>query len=117
MVPVSPPVPSVSPALSPMSQCPQRVPRCPQVPPPSLQPGAIVAAPYLEDGEWYRARVLGTLDSGHLDLYYLDFGDNGQAPPEALRALRCDRGDTAGVLVLSLSPGSGLTPVLAGVTS
>ncbi|XP_063032255.1 tudor and KH domain-containing protein [Melospiza melodia melodia] len=62
----------------------------PPVPPPSVQPGAIVAAPYLDDGEWYRARVLGTLDNGHLDLYYVDFGDNGQAPPEALRALRSD---------------------------
>ncbi|XP_058684786.1 tudor and KH domain-containing protein-like isoform X2 [Poecile atricapillus] len=62
----------------------------PAVPPPSVHPGAIVAAPYLEDGEWYRARVLGTLDNGHLDLYYVDFGDNGEAPPEALRALRSD---------------------------
>ncbi|NXH52861.1 TDRKH protein, partial [Rhabdornis inornatus] len=62
----------------------------PPVPPPSVHPGAIVAAPYLDDGEWYRARVLGTLDNGHLDLYYVDFGDNGEAPPEALRALRSD---------------------------
>ncbi|XP_066065394.1 tudor and KH domain-containing protein-like isoform X2 [Chamaea fasciata] len=60
------------------------------VPPPSVQPGAIVAAPYLEAGEWHRARVLGTLDNGHLDLYYVDFGDNGAAPAEALRALRSD---------------------------
>ncbi|XP_041332413.1 tudor and KH domain-containing protein [Pyrgilauda ruficollis] len=62
----------------------------PPVPPPSVHAGAIVAAPYLDDGEWYRARVLGTLDNGHLDLYYVDFGDNGQAPLEALRALRSD---------------------------
>ncbi|NWZ98979.1 TDRKH protein, partial [Nesospiza acunhae] len=62
----------------------------PPVPPPSVRPGDIVAAPYLDDGEWYRARVLGTLDNGHLELYYVDFGDNGQAPPEALRALRSD---------------------------
>ncbi|NXP42261.1 TDRKH protein, partial [Leiothrix lutea] len=62
----------------------------PAVPPPSIHPGAIVAAPYLEAGEWHRARVLGTLDNGHLDLYYVDFGDNGEAPPEALRALRSD---------------------------
>ncbi|XP_062367473.1 tudor and KH domain-containing protein isoform X2 [Cinclus cinclus] len=62
----------------------------PPVPPLSVHPGAIVAAPYRDDGEWYRARVLGTLDNGHLDLYYVDFGDNGEAPPEALRALRSD---------------------------
>ena len=61
------------------------------MPPPSVHAGAIVAAPYVADGEWYRARVLGTLDNGHLDLYYVDFGDNGEAPPEALRALRCAR--------------------------
>uniref|UniRef100_A0A8C3QG62 Tudor and KH domain containing n=1 Tax=Cyanoderma ruficeps TaxID=181631 RepID=A0A8C3QG62_9PASS len=57
---------------------------------PPVSPGAIVAAPYLAAGEWHRARVLGTLDNGHLDLYYVDFGDNGEAPPEALRALRSD---------------------------
>ncbi|XP_064257713.1 tudor and KH domain-containing protein [Passer domesticus] len=62
----------------------------PPVPPPSVHAGAIVAAPYRDDGEWYRARVLGPLDNGHLELYYVDFGDNGQAPPEALRALRSD---------------------------
>ncbi|NXX31833.1 TDRKH protein, partial [Nicator chloris] len=62
----------------------------PPVPPPSVRPGDMVAAPYLDNGEWYRARVLGTLDNGHLDLYYVDFGDNGEAPPEALRALRSD---------------------------
>ncbi|XP_048149285.1 LOW QUALITY PROTEIN: tudor and KH domain-containing protein [Corvus hawaiiensis] len=62
----------------------------PALPPPSVHPGDIVAAPYLDDGEWYRARVLGPLANGHLDLYYVDFGDNGEAPPEALRALRSD---------------------------
>ncbi|NXC28529.1 TDRKH protein, partial [Campylorhamphus procurvoides] len=60
----------------------------PPVPPPSVRPGDIVAAPYLDDGDWYRARVLGMLDNGHWDLYYVDFGDNGEAPPENLRALR-----------------------------
>nr|XP_032608767.2 tudor and KH domain-containing protein isoform X1 [Taeniopygia guttata]XP_032608771.2 tudor and KH domain-containing protein isoform X1 [Taeniopygia guttata] len=60
------------------------------VPPPSLQPGDIVAAPYLAGGEWCRARVLGPLDNGHLGLSYVDFGDSGEAPPEALRALRSD---------------------------
>ncbi|XP_042641190.1 tudor and KH domain-containing protein-like isoform X1 [Tyto alba] len=57
---------------------------------PAAQPGAIVAAPYTDGSDWYRARVLGTLPNGNLDLYYVDFGDNGEAPPEALRALRSD---------------------------
>ncbi|NXG86316.1 TDRKH protein, partial [Stercorarius parasiticus] len=56
----------------------------------TVQAGDIVAAPYADDGEWYRARVLGTLENGNFDLYYVDFGDNGEAPREALRALRSD---------------------------
>ncbi|NXM26495.1 TDRKH protein, partial [Oxyruncus cristatus] len=58
--------------------------RPPDLPGP-LTSGDIVAAPYLGDGDWYRARVLGMLDNGHWDLYYVDFGDNGEAPQEALR--------------------------------
>ncbi|XP_077176719.1 tudor and KH domain-containing protein isoform X2 [Paroedura picta] len=50
----------------------------------------IVAAPYRDDDAWYRARVLGTLENGNLDLYYVDFGDNGEAPLDRLRALRSD---------------------------
>ncbi|XP_009475498.1 PREDICTED: tudor domain-containing protein 7-like, partial [Nipponia nippon] len=56
----------------------------------SAQAGDIVAAPYGDSSDWYRARVLGTLENGNLDLYYVDFGDNGEAPREALRALRSD---------------------------
>ncbi|XP_075301298.1 tudor and KH domain-containing protein [Opisthocomus hoazin] len=56
----------------------------------AVQAGDIVAAPYMDSSDWYRARVLGTLDNGNLDLYYVDFGDNGEAPREALRALRSD---------------------------
>ncbi|NWQ71614.1 TDRKH protein, partial [Neopipo cinnamomea] len=62
----------------------------PPNPPTLVRPGDIVAAPYLGDGDWYRARVLGMLDNGHWDLYYVDFGDNGEAPREALRTLRGD---------------------------
>uniref|UniRef100_A0A8C8AG43 Tudor and KH domain containing n=1 Tax=Otus sunia TaxID=257818 RepID=A0A8C8AG43_9STRI len=54
----------------------------------AVQAGDIVAAPYADSGDWYRARVLGTLGNGNVDLYYVDFGDNGEAPREALRALR-----------------------------
>uniref|UniRef100_A0A674ITB6 Tudor and KH domain containing n=1 Tax=Terrapene triunguis TaxID=2587831 RepID=A0A674ITB6_9SAUR len=57
---------------------------------PNVRVGDIVAAPYADHGAWYRARVLGTLENGNLDLYYVDFGDNGEAPLEALRALRSD---------------------------
>ncbi|KAJ6652783.1 hypothetical protein lerEdw1_010637 [Lerista edwardsae] len=52
--------------------------------------GDIVAAPYLTDQAWYRARILGTLENGDLDLYYVDFGDNGSAPLEKLHPLRSD---------------------------
>ncbi|XP_072703001.1 tudor and KH domain-containing protein [Ciconia boyciana] len=56
----------------------------------TVQAGDIVAAPYVDGSDWYRARVLGTLENGNFDLYYVDFGDNGEAPREALRALRSD---------------------------
>ncbi|XP_065607634.1 tudor and KH domain-containing protein isoform X2 [Cyrtonyx montezumae] len=56
----------------------------------AVQAGDIVAAPYTGSSNWYRARVLGTLENGNLDLYYVDFGDNGEVPREALRALRSD---------------------------
>ncbi|XP_069650135.1 tudor and KH domain-containing protein isoform X3 [Haliaeetus albicilla] len=56
----------------------------------TIQAGDIVAAPYVDGSNWYRARVLGTLENGNFDLYYVDFGDNGEAPREALRALRSD---------------------------
>ncbi|XP_071884167.1 tudor and KH domain-containing protein [Anas platyrhynchos] len=56
----------------------------------AVQAGDIVAAPYGADGAWYRARVLGVLPGGGWDLYYVDFGDNGEAQPGELRALRSD---------------------------
>uniref|UniRef100_A0A8B9QZW0 Tudor and KH domain containing n=1 Tax=Anas platyrhynchos TaxID=8839 RepID=A0A8B9QZW0_ANAPL len=56
----------------------------------AVQAGDIVAAPYGADGAWYRARVLGALPGGGWDLYYVDFGDNGEAQPGELRALRSD---------------------------
>ncbi|XP_072214783.1 tudor and KH domain-containing protein [Excalfactoria chinensis] len=56
----------------------------------AVQAGDIVAAPYTGSSNWYRAQVLGTLKNGNLDLYYVDFGDNGEAPREALRVLRSD---------------------------
>ncbi|NXW62336.1 TDRKH protein, partial [Eurystomus gularis] len=56
----------------------------------AVQAGDIVAAPYLDGSNWYRARVLGTLENGNFDLYYVDFGDNGEAAREELRALRSD---------------------------
>ncbi|XP_008573363.1 PREDICTED: tudor and KH domain-containing protein isoform X2 [Galeopterus variegatus] len=52
--------------------------------------GDIVAAPLPTNGSWYRAQVLGTLENGNLDLYFVDFGDNGDCPLKDLRALRSD---------------------------
>ncbi|NWQ84897.1 TDRKH protein, partial [Columbina picui] len=56
----------------------------------AVQAGDIVAAPSPQGGEWHRARVLGVRGDGGVGLHYVDFGDNGEAPPEALRALRSD---------------------------
>lgn len=52
--------------------------------------GDIVAAPYRDHGTWNRTRVLGVLASGLVDLYYVDFGDNGELPRESLRRMRSD---------------------------
>lgn len=52
--------------------------------------GDIVAAPYRDHGTWNRARVLGVLDSGLVDLYYVDFGDNGELPRDSLCRVRSD---------------------------
>lgn len=52
--------------------------------------GDIVAAPYRDHGTWNRARVLGIVGSGLVDLYYVDFGDNGELPREHLRSMRSD---------------------------
>uniref|UniRef100_UPI00398E7DEF tudor and KH domain-containing protein isoform X2 n=1 Tax=Pristiophorus japonicus TaxID=55135 RepID=UPI00398E7DEF len=52
--------------------------------------GDIVAAPFQEDGFWYRARVLGFLESGRADLYYVDYGDNAEVPVSKLQILRSD---------------------------
>ncbi|KAI4897196.1 hypothetical protein NFI96_014897 [Prochilodus magdalenae] len=52
--------------------------------------GDIVAAPYRDHGTWNRARVLGILGSGLVDLYYVDFGDNGELPRDQLRSMRSD---------------------------
>ncbi|XP_044305197.1 tudor and KH domain-containing protein isoform X1 [Varanus komodoensis] len=57
---------------------------------PDVHIGDIVAARYPDDNSWYRARVLGPLGNGNLDLYYVDFGDNGEAPLEKLQPLRSD---------------------------
>ncbi|XP_008287587.1 tudor and KH domain-containing protein isoform X2 [Stegastes partitus] len=52
--------------------------------------GDIVAATYRDHGTWNRARVLGVLNSGLVDLYYVDFGDNGELPRDSLRRMRSD---------------------------
>ncbi|XP_062858999.1 tudor and KH domain-containing protein [Trichomycterus rosablanca] len=52
--------------------------------------GDIVAAPYRNHGTWNRAQVLGVLGSGLVDLYYVDFGDNGELPRDQLRSMRSD---------------------------
>ncbi|XP_034564293.1 tudor and KH domain-containing protein [Notolabrus celidotus] len=52
--------------------------------------GDIVAAPYRDHSTWNRARVLGVLSSGLVDLYYVDFGDNGELPRDGLCRMRSD---------------------------
>ncbi|XP_034716957.1 tudor and KH domain-containing protein isoform X1 [Etheostoma cragini] len=56
----------------------------------SIVVGDIVAAPYHDHDTWNRARVLGVLASGLVDLYYVDFGDNGELPRDSLCRMRSD---------------------------
>ncbi|XP_071942396.1 tudor and KH domain-containing protein-like [Antedon mediterranea] len=52
--------------------------------------GDIVAAPFQHDDNWYRAKVVGFLDEGLVDVYYVDYGDNGSVHREQLKELRSD---------------------------
>ncbi|MEQ2282212.1 hypothetical protein AMECASPLE_038193 [Ameca splendens] len=52
--------------------------------------GDIVAAPYRDQNTWNRAKVLGVMGSGLVDLYYVDFGDNGELSRDGLHPLRSD---------------------------
>ncbi|XP_051055226.1 tudor and KH domain-containing protein [Phodopus roborovskii] len=56
----------------------------------TVQVGDVVAAPLPTNSTWYRAKIIGTLENGNLDLYFGDFGDNGECPLNDLRALRSD---------------------------
>ncbi len=57
--------------------------------PKDIKVGDVVAAPFEFDQSWYRARICEILEDG-LDLYYLDFGDNGNASRDSIRELRGD---------------------------
>lgn len=57
---------------------------------PEIQNGDIVAAPFHDDGFWYRAEVLGLSENGMVDLYYVDYGDTWACPKEHLFPLRSD---------------------------
>ncbi|MEJ1285115.1 hypothetical protein NN561_016105 [Cricetulus griseus] len=56
----------------------------------TVQVGDIVAARYSADGSWYRAQILATLENGNWDVYFVDWGNNGDRPLKELRALRSD---------------------------
>lgn len=47
----------------------------------------IVAAPFANDNNWYRARVIG-IQGESIDLYYVDFGDSEILPKDRVKSLR-----------------------------
>ncbi|KAK2167696.1 hypothetical protein LSH36_25g07051 [Paralvinella palmiformis] len=49
----------------------------------------IVAAPFANDNNWYRARVIG-IQGESIDLYYVDFGDSEILPKDRVKSLRSD---------------------------
>lgn len=51
--------------------------------------GEMVAAKFEEgDESFYRAKVLGVVDDGKIDLYFVDYGDNAFADPGTVYRLR-----------------------------
>ncbi|PIK56393.1 putative tudor and KH domain-containing protein [Apostichopus japonicus] len=56
----------------------------------SLCTGDIVASPFEHDTSWYRAKIVGFLEEGKVDLYFVDYGDYGAVPKENLCKLRAD---------------------------
>ncbi|XP_038078365.1 tudor and KH domain-containing protein-like [Patiria miniata] len=58
--------------------------------PDTLCTGDIIAAPFQGDESWYRARILGFLEDGQVDLYYIDFGDSDKMPRDGICSLRSD---------------------------
>ena len=51
--------------------------------------GQMVAARYEEgDSMFYRAKVLGEMPDGKVDLYFVDFGDNTYAEKQEIFRLR-----------------------------
>lgn len=55
----------------------------------NVKVGDLVAAPFEQDNQWYRATV-NSVDQGVLDLYYVDFGDSIYLPVDQIRSLRHD---------------------------
>ncbi|XP_071788327.1 tudor and KH domain-containing protein-like [Asterias amurensis] len=58
--------------------------------PDTLCTGDIIASPFQDDESWYRARIIGFLEDGEVDLYYVDFGDSDKMPRDSLCSLRSD---------------------------
>ena len=56
--------------------------------PDTLCTGDIIASPFQDDESWYRARIIGFLEDGEVDLYYVDFGDSDKMPRDSLCSLR-----------------------------
>ena len=52
--------------------------------------GDIVAAHYSVDGFWYQAQILGTLENGNLDFYFVDWENKVDCTLKEHRALRSD---------------------------
>lgn len=55
---------------------------------PSIKPGQILCAQYTEDQSFYRASVNEIVDSKHVRVLYVDFGNQEVVEVERLRALR-----------------------------
>ena len=57
---------------------------------PSVSPGQFFCAQFTEDGNFYRACVLEVMDSKHVKILYVDFGNKEVIPVTSLRVLISD---------------------------
>ena len=55
--------------------------------PPEVREGIVVAAPFPQDQNWYRARIVGVAGSS-VELLFVDFGDTASLDVAMVKTLR-----------------------------
>ncbi|KAH9523644.1 hypothetical protein Btru_040566, partial [Bulinus truncatus] len=72
------------------------------------KPGALCAAKFVEDDNWYRAKITGVIKNGLIEVHFVDYGNTDYVNEDCIKALDAD---------LMLYPVRSYKCVLAGVSS